>query len=130
MIDSLTQPAGRGGPGNVRRRVAAARRVLSWPERELWARWQGPSAGTAAASRARGRTGEEVTDLDILPGEARVCRSMQLGPQEARGRREAGGGPLPDGAAVGWFGYGDRREDRHYGVVDPPGTRGRLAQQA
>lgn len=289
VIDSFTQPSGAPRPGEDRRRVAAVRQVLSWPEEELWSRWHGASARTAAAWRARGRTGEEVsdlileelspelmarlatptsrggaglderqaiawtrtvyargneavtrviawrahglpadpprddhdvladmtpadldaweaagfgfaelgawwpvglnraqawraagftaqetarllsadprltpeealafethnigrdwwerwvesgftapqarawTDLDIFPGEARVWRSMQLGPEEARRRREAGSGPLPDGAEAGWFDHGHRRDDRHYGVVDPPGTRGRLAQQA
>lgn len=89
--------------------------------RDSWERWVG-SGLTAPQARA-------WTDLDILPGEARVWRSMQLGPEEARRQREAGSGPLPDGAEVGWFGYGHHRKDRHYGVVDPPGTRGRLAQQ-
>ncbi len=67
-------------------------------------------------------------DLGVAANEARVWRSVGKGPDEARGQQAQGSGPLPPGVAVGWFGYGGSRADRQYGVVDPPGTRGRLAQ--
>ena len=70
------------------------------------------------------------TEVDVFPGEARVWRAMGLSVDDARRHRAAGGGALPEDAQVGWFGYGDGRADRIYGVADPPGTRGRLATDA
>lgn len=63
VIDSFIQPSGPRGPGDARRRVADVRRVLSWSEPEAWSRWHGATARTAGAWRARGRTGEQVSDL-------------------------------------------------------------------
>jgi hypothetical protein len=70
------------------------------------------------------------TDVDVFPQEARVWRATGLSVDDARRHRAAGGGPLPDDAQVGSFGYSGGRADRNYGVTDPPGTRGRLARDA
>lgn len=70
------------------------------------------------------------TDLDILSNEARVWRSIGRGPEDAASHIRAGGGPLPPGARAGWTAIGGHdRADRRYGVIDPPGTRGRTASQ-
>lgn len=69
------------------------------------------------------------TDLDIVAAEARVWRSVGLGPEEARAQRAAGGAALPAGVEVGWGAVGSNRDDVRYGVVDPPGTRGSTAQE-
>jgi hypothetical protein len=71
----------------------------------------------AAAARA-------WTDVGVLANEARVWRAQGLGPADAAGAA----GPLP-AVDVGWSGFGADRADRNYGVQDPPGTRGRTAQQ-
>ncbi|HEU4676492.1 MAG TPA: hypothetical protein VFS29_10910 [Motilibacteraceae bacterium] len=71
----------------------------------------------AAAARA-------WTDAGVLANEARVWRAQGLSAADAAGTD----GPLP-GVAVGWSGVGADRADRNYGVQDPPGTRGRTAQE-
>ena len=89
------------------------------------------AAGIPPAERVRwvedgfdARAARAWTDLGILPGEARVWRSVGKGPLDA-----AGAGPLPPDVEVGWFAYGGDRHQRRYGVTDPPGTRGRSAQE-
>lgn len=78
---------------------------------------------TAAEARA-------WSHVDVLPNEARVWRSQGLGPDDARRQKEAGGGELPAGVALGWMAFGEnRRETRVYGATDPPETRGRLAEE-
>jgi hypothetical protein len=67
------------------------------------------------------------TDLDIVASEARVWRSLGRGPDEARAQRASGGGALPLGVELGWAAMGSDRDDVNYGVVDPPGTRGGVA---
>jgi hypothetical protein len=70
------------------------------------------------------------TDLGVLPGEARVWRSVGKGPQDARAELASGGGRLPPEAVdAGWTAFGSARAGRRYGVVDPPGTRGRTAAE-
>lgn len=77
----------------------------------------------AAAARA-------WTGLDVLPGEARVWRSVGHRPADAARLRAEGAGPLPPGVHVGWSATGgNTRANRRYGVTDPPGTRGRTAGQ-
>ena len=79
-----------------------------------------------SAGEARGWGG-----VDVLPNEARVWRSAGLGPEDARRQKAAGGGVLPDGVELGWFASGEApgRGDFSYGITDPPGTRGRLAEE-
>lgn len=72
----------------------------------------------AAAARA-------WSDVGVLANEARVWRAQGLSPADAAGRGEV----LPWGVPVGWSGWGSDRGDRNYGVQDPPGTRGRTAEQ-
>ena len=79
-----------------------------------------------SAGEARGWGG-----VDVLPNEASVWRSAGLGPEDARRQKAAGGGVLPDGVELGWFASGEApgRGDFSYGITDPPGTRGRLAEE-
>ena len=67
------------------------------------------------------------TDLDIVASEARVWRSLGRGVEQARAQRAAGGAALPAGFEGGWIGFGSDRDDVSYGVTDPPGTRGSVA---
>jgi hypothetical protein len=70
------------------------------------------------------------TDLDIVPAEARVWRSVSLGPENAKAQEAVGRHalpPLPSGVVVGWASLGPGRDDVNYGVTDPPGTRGSVA---
>lgn len=79
---------------------------------------------------AAGFTPEQAhawTDLDIVASEARVWRSLGKGPSEARDQRASGGGALPLGVELGWAAMGSDRDDVSYGVTDPPGTRGTVA---
>lgn len=65
-------------------------------------------------------------ELDIQPNEARVWRSMGLGPADARP-----GQHLPDGYELGgWImSGGTRMRDVDHSVADPAGTRGEVAAQ-
>jgi len=70
------------------------------------------------------------TDLDVYPHEARVWRAFGKSLDDARAHRAAGGDPLPPlppGVELA-FGGGSHRSTRAYFVVDPPGTRGRVAE--
>ncbi len=67
------------------------------------------------------------TETGVLPAEARVWRSLGQGPKYARRY----GRPLPPevvGLTVTAIG-GHDRADLRYGVIDPPGTRGRTASR-
>jgi hypothetical protein len=99
--------------------VAFAEVGIAADARPLWV-----EAGFSAA-QAR-----DWTEVDVFPQEARLWRAMGLSVDDARWHRAAGGGALPDDVQVGWTAYGPGRADRNYGVVDPPGTRGRLATDA
>lgn len=79
----------------------------------------------AGFSAAEART---WTDLDVVAGEARVWRSLGRGPELAREHRRAGGGSLPADFEGGWIGFGTGRDELHFGVTDPPGTRGSAAE--
>ncbi|WP_076260995.1 hypothetical protein [Intrasporangium flavum] len=86
------------------------------------ARWV--AAGFAAAEA------REWTDLDVVSSEARVWRSLGKGPGDARAQQAAGArGHLPLGFASGWAAFGPDRDDMGFGVTDPPGTRGSLANE-
>ena len=67
------------------------------------------------------------TDLDIVASEARVWRSLGKGPDEARDQRASGGGALPPESRSDGRRCGSDRDDVSYGVTDPPGTRGTMA---
>ena len=66
-------------------------------------------------------------ELDIQPNEARVWRSMGLGPWDAQP-----GQYMPDGYQLnGWSIAADMRmRDAQYQVPDPPGTRGQVTAQS
>ena len=70
------------------------------------------------------------TDLDVYPHEARVWRAFGMTLDDAREHLAAGGDPLPPGRELGWIGLSDDRRARRYLVIDPPGTRGSVAEQA
>lgn len=67
------------------------------------------------------------TDIDIVASEARVWRALGLGVDEARAHRAAGGPALPPGVELGGAAMGPDRDDVNFGVTDPPGTRGSVA---
>jgi hypothetical protein len=69
------------------------------------------------------------TDIDIVASEARVWRGLGKGVDEARAQRAAGGSELPPGMELGWAAMGPDRDDVNYGVTDPPGTRGGVANK-
>jgi hypothetical protein len=94
--------------------LAFHREGIAAADRVLWIT-DGFDAGAARA----------WTDLGIVSGEARVWRSVGKGPGDARALGET----LPPGLDVGWAGYGRGRWQRRYGVMDPPGTRGRTAAE-
>ena len=92
------------------------------------------AAGLASAARlywvAAGFTAEEArayTEADVVASEARVWRASGWGPSDATAHRAGGGDALPPGEPVGWGAIGPTRDDRSYGVTDPPGTRGATA---
>jgi len=92
---------------------------IGWPDRLEWVA-HGFDAVTA----------EQWQCLDVTPMLARVWRSAGLTAEDAltpTGHGEDIG--LPPGVQLGWYGYGDTPRERHYGVEDPPGTRGRIARQ-
>ena len=78
-------------------------------------------------------------EVDVLPNEARLWRAAGLGPADAAGVAPVGGdlgdARLPPGHQGGWVSWSGsedpagQRAARQYGVQDPPGTRGRLAEE-
>jgi hypothetical protein len=72
----------------------------------------------------------EWTDVDVVASEARVWRSLGLGPADARAQGAAvGRWHLPVGFESGWAATGPDRDDMSFGVNDPPGTRGSVAAE-
>ncbi len=120
-----------GFDGQEARALVEADPVLS-PEEAL----AFDAAGIASAARlywvAAGFNAGEAgayTEADVVASEARVWRASGLGPFDAQAHRAAGGDALPPGEGVGWGAVGPTRDDRTYGVTDPPGTRGATAGQ-
>jgi len=92
---------------------------IDWLERLAWI-----DHGFDAAAADQWRR------LGVTPMLARVWRSAGLTARDAVTRTGPGDEiGLPPGVQVGWYGYGDDPGERHYGVQDPPGTRGSIARQ-
>jgi hypothetical protein len=68
--------------------------------------------------------------LDVTPMLARVWRSVGLTAIDTLSQTHPGDQVgLPPGVQIGWHAPNDDPRQRHYSVIDPPGTRGRIARE-
>jgi len=129
-------PPGWSRPGcHPRTSTCSPRRSRTAPTCLWTRRWTGatrlaaggrtPSRGSSPGAGA----GSPRTRLAWRrPNAARVWRSVGLTQADVVGGPPSGGGPfLPPDVSVGWIGSISDRSTFHFGVTDPPGTRGRLA---
>ncbi len=91
---------------------------IDWPDQLAWIA-HGFDADAAATWRR----------FDVTPMLARAWRSVGRNASDALAQADSGGVGLPPGIEVGWIAFGTDPRDRHYGVADPPGTRGQFAQE-
>lgn len=90
MIESRCQERGLDEAGDF---VAAAREMLGWDERQLWAWWTGPEKDAAVAWQMQGRVGEDVVELVCAGIDPQaLARMPDLSPEQAAAWRWAAAG--------------------------------------